>query len=95
MARDPNLSILQARGVGIRKRAEGLSSQTTQPAIRDQIAMVDAAARDSLAWLAEPLFDDLRERLRVIDESLQAQAKRLDELEDLLGTRAAAAGRKV
>jgi hypothetical protein len=37
--------------------------------------------------LQEPPFDDMTERLRAIDESLQTQAKRLDELEDLLASR--------
>jgi hypothetical protein len=95
MSQSPNASILQARGVGIRKRAEGLALRAEHPFTKDQIATVDAAARDALAWLQEPSFDNLNERLKAIDQSLQVQAKRLDDLEDLLGARTAAAGRKV
>ena len=87
MSTAPNASILQARGVGLRERAEGLAEQAAHPFTKDQIGMVATAARDALAWLQDPTADDIRERLKAIDESLQAQARRLDELEDLLRDR--------
>lgn len=53
--------------------------------------MVATAARDSLAWLQDPTQDDVQARLEAINASLQAQAKRLDELEDLLRNHGSAA----
>ena len=91
MPPDPNASILQARGVGIRKRAASMALQADQQSTKDQIAVVCAAARDALAWLQDPTVGDIGERLRSIEASLQAQAKRLDELENLLRARGAAA----
>jgi hypothetical protein len=81
MSPDPGPSILQARGVGIRKRAESMALQAEQASTKDQIAMVATAAPDALAWLHDPTVGDIADRLRSIDASLQAQAKRLDELE--------------
>ena len=86
-----NPSILQARGVGIRKRAESMALHAEHPFTKDQIATVAAAAGDALAWLQDPTPENIRDRLVLIDASLQAQAKRLDELEDLLAQRGSGA----
>ena len=90
----PSPSILQARGVGIRNRVKILAMQAIDPVTKDQIALVATAVRDAMAWLHEPTPKHVRDRLVLIDASLQAQAKRLDELEDLLRDRRAAAAPK-
>jgi len=85
-----NPSILQERGVGIRKRAESMALHA-HPFAKNQIATVAAAARDALAWLQDPTPENMRDRIVLIDASLQAQAKRLDELEELLAQRGSGA----
>ena len=84
MPTGPDKSILLARAVGLRRRADALASLAVHPFTKDQVAVVAVAARDAQAWLAEPDGPLEAGRLRSVSESLDVQAKRLDELEDLI-----------
>lgn len=92
MPAGPNRSILLARAVGLRRRADALACLPAHPFTKDQIALVALAARDAQAWLGGPDAIDDADRLPFVSESLDVQGKRLDELEDLVRTHGAHEG---
>jgi hypothetical protein len=77
-------SRLIARANTIWLRADRLAAAATHPFTKDQLALVALAARDARAWLAEPGVVVCPDRARSVEASLEAQGKRLDELEELL-----------
>lgn len=86
MAAAPNPSILLAKAVGLAARAGGMVHAARDPAMRDQLALVELAARDVRAWLQPPPTDIVE--LAKVESALAGHAKRLDDLEDALRLRA-------
>jgi hypothetical protein len=84
MANAAQDSNLLARAHTIWSRADRLAGAATHPFTRDQLALVALAARDAQAWIVEPTDAVCPDRVRSVEASLEAQSKRLDELEDLL-----------
>jgi hypothetical protein len=76
-----NPSILLAKATGVAARAAGMAHGATHPEMRDALRAVEIIARESRFWLQERTD---AASLLAIEEGLQTQAKRLDDLEDTL-----------
>ena len=81
-ARLVNTSVLMDRALMLQRRAEALLVRASHPFTKDQVSLVALAARDAQTWLVEAASNSVR--LRDVQASLEMQARKLDDLEDLL-----------
>ena len=80
-----NTSLLLDRALALQRRADALLPRAPHPFTKDQVSLVSLAARDAQTWLVDAAGDCAR--LRDIDASLEALARKLDDLEGLLRER--------
>jgi hypothetical protein len=81
---EPSKPLLMARATELQHRANALALSANVPTTRDQITLVALAAADVQTWLVE-LGNTEVERLNDVARSLDAHARRLDDLEGELG----------